>query len=313
MLPTSTPFGSPALSVASMPSTSASAFSQTHAADMAELFASIKAITEKPDGISSKELDFTSLNHDLTVFPFDIVPTSLPLPMTSSSALDFDAQLGSPLGLADESPYSEFLVSPMFDSPPLLPALSPTSSMPSLFPPTATTALRPNPPPPTRRPTLASPPSLSLDEPAPSPVPSTTTSRPTKRLPKPSGFRSSEIPLLPLDAPVQPRTYIVPSATSRKNMTTAVSREQQKRKAIEAAAEKEEREQQSLPDELLAAVEKKRLQNTVAARRSRARKQAKLTELEDDNDRLADENTALKARVALLEGVMKSVGLNVPT
>lgn len=71
-------------------------------------------------------------------------------------------------------------------------------------------------------------------------------------------------------------------------------------------------EELELPEELIAVVEKKRLSNTIAARRSRARKQERLSELSDDNDRLSEENTALRARVALLEGVMRTMGLPLP-
>jgi cell division protein FtsB len=49
-----------------------------------------------------------------------------------------------------------------------------------------------------------------------------------------------------------------------------------------------------LPADIVAAVERKRLQNTLSARKSRARKHARLQELETENE-------ALRARIAELE------------
>ena len=62
---------------------------------------------------------------------------------------------------------------------------------------------------------------------------------------------------------------------------------------------------------LLEQVEKKRLQNTAAARRSRLRKQARLDELEGENEDLRKENEAMKERLRIMEGTMRSLGLRV--
>ncbi|BGP31327.1 hypothetical protein JCM10296v2_003091 [Rhodotorula toruloides] len=127
-------------------------------------------------------------------------------------------------------------------------------------------------------------------------APSSSTSSKPKRAP--TGFRQCSAPLLPLDAPIQPRNSVIPSSTSRKRKTAAAEKALAKRGrtgesvAPELTAPMGEGEE--LPEDIVAAVERKRLQNTLSARKSRARKQARLQELEQENE-------ALKARVAQLE------------
>lgn len=123
---------------------------------------------------------------------------------------------------------------------------------------------------------------------------------PPKRAP--TGFRQVE--LLPLDAPIQSRSSVLPSATSRKRKTAGAERALAKRGRTETPAAEEAASHGSpalgdgdagdLPADIVAAVERKRLQNTLSARKSRARKQARLQELETEND-------ALRARIAELE------------
>ncbi|GAA5865980.1 hypothetical protein JCM3774_005547 [Rhodotorula dairenensis] len=123
---------------------------------------------------------------------------------------------------------------------------------------------------------------------------------PPKRAP--TGFRQGE--LLPLDAPIQSRSSILPSATSRKRKTAGAERAMAKRGRTETPAIEDpaphgspavgDGDAEDLPADIVAAVERKRLQNTLSARKSRARKQARLQELETEND-------ALKARIAELE------------
>ncbi|GAA5946403.1 hypothetical protein JCM10213_006557 [Rhodosporidiobolus nylandii] len=258
---------------------------------------------------------------DLLAFPVfgtSSAPASLPL---STEAFSLDASLDSPLGLGADglsmsaSPLSEFLASPMFSLPPSaapsttfselpLPSPSADSTATALpwFPPLpssdapalavdfsssapSTTFLRPNPPPPTP----------ALDA-ASTPAPK------RGRKPAPTGFSASSTPLLPMDAPIQSRNSVIPSATSRKRKTAAAEKALAKRRksgdepassaSPDAAPGGEE-----LPADVVAAVERKRLQNTLSARKSRARKQARLQELETENE-------ALKARVAELERML---------
>ncbi|GAA5952303.1 hypothetical protein JCM8115_003561 [Rhodotorula mucilaginosa] len=123
---------------------------------------------------------------------------------------------------------------------------------------------------------------------------------PPKRAP--TGFRQVE--LLPLDAPIQSRNSVLPSATSRKRKTAGAERALAKRGRTATPAIEEPAPHSSpaladagaedLPADIVAAVERKRLQNTLSARKSRARKHARLQELETENE-------ALRARIAELE------------
>lgn len=89
----------------------------------------------------------------------------------------------------------------------------------------------------------------------------------------PTGFKAHS--LLPLDAPVQPRSYPTPSRTSR-------------RASASSGATTE--------------LERKRLQNTISARRSRARKAEKLEMLEEENERLREECERLRSIIKQLGG-----------
>lgn len=275
---------------------------------------------------------------DTFAFPFAMSSDTSnlpPLPVLSTNPLALDRGLDSPLGLEQDSPYSEFLASPMFedagDLPPPLdydyPSLFPTSSntnappTPALVPlPSHGTSLRPNPAPPARPPLHHSPfPSSVASTPAltPSlPLPSgpSVASTPAAARPRATGFRGSDTPLVPIHAPVQARQYVLPSATSRKRKTTAVERELAKRgrsTPAPAGAADQDAPAEEIPSDLVAAVERKRLQNTLAARKSRQRKQERLGELEERNRVLEEENVGLKSRVEELEAMLRSMGISV--
>lgn len=81
--------------------------------------------------------------------------------------------------------------------------------------------------------------------------------------------------LLPLDAPVQARTYTAPSATSRRELEDDAEQEDDEVKALLA----------------------KRRKNTLAARQSRHRKAEELQDLKDRNQVLADRNAELQCRL----------------
>lgn len=84
--------------------------------------------------------------------------------------------------------------------------------------------------------------------------------------------------LLPLDAPVQKRTYLGPSATSRRELP-------------------QQDDVGENPDESVQAILDKRRKNTLAARQSRRRKAEELSQLKGENDALAEENDELKRRL----------------
>lgn len=109
--------------------------------------------------------------------------------------------------------------------------------------------------------------------------------------------------LVPVEAPTQPRTYTKPSATSRKDIPAAFQSGAKASKAKKRqVSEAFEEEGGSLED----AIEAKRRQNTVAARRSRMRKLEYVRELEgrvEDLQRERDEAIARAERAeALLRG-----------
>lgn len=154
----------------------------------------------------------------------------------------------------------------------------------------------------------------------------TKSAKPKPRVRGPStratGFRGAATKLVPLDAPIQSRNYHVPSATSKKRKTTAVERALLKRQCgtsappVEtpgSAADEEpilDDDAEEIPDDLLAAAERKRLCNTLAARKSRARKQGRLAQLEGENKTLVEENERLKRRVDELELMLRGVQLD---
>ncbi|GAA5855580.1 hypothetical protein JCM9279_002987 [Rhodotorula babjevae] len=197
-------------------------------------------------------------------------------------------------------------------------AAGPSSSSSVLFggaPPTpASTILRPLPPPPSLAP---APPSAFAAPPAPTATATAAKSTATKR-PAPTGFRPGAPPLLPLDAPIQSRHSVMPSATSKRRKTSAAEKALLKRAreghsvspdgGAPAAVAGDEHappqpdagaraEADDLPPDIVAAVERKRLQNTLSARKSRARKQARVQELEGENE-------LLRRRVGELEALL---------
>lgn len=59
-----------------------------------------------------------------------------------------------------------------------------------------------------------------------------------------------------------------------------------------------------IPEDLVAAVERKRLQNTLSARKSRAKRLALVNELQERNEVLERENDRLVKRVGELEALL---------
>lgn len=178
--------------------------------------------------------------------------------------------------------------------------------MPSLFGPvpailTSLPTLAP--PSPASLSSFASVPTSSVSYlPSPS-TPSFASPHPTKPLRKPSAARATTA-LVDLAAPVAPRTYLLPSSTSRKRKTSLVERELAKRQCVRTDTGEQAAD---VPEELVAAVERHRALNTLSARKSRLRKKQQVDDLEADNARLVGETDVLKARVAQLEAMLRSV------
>lgn len=140
-----------------------------------------------------------------------------------------------------------------------------------------------------------------------------------------TGTRNTKIKAIPLDAPTIQKNYAVPSATSRKRAPSAVvatklisggsgakSNKRAKRDSTPQSPQVVEMpiapdssvNPEDLPEDLLTAIELKRRQNTLAARRSRMRKAEHLNELksaiEERDQRIAaleEEVLALRRRL----------------
>lgn len=131
--------------------------------------------------------------------------------------------------------------------------------------------------------------------------------------------------LIPLDAPIQARNYITPSATSRKDLPPSVAKtyvpRSRKRSASTAFAAltvsgddelldedptgmeteealKRRREMDPEKAALLEHVEQARRRNTLAARKSRQRKLEHVRNLEELVERLQSENEGLRRSLA---------------
>lgn len=122
------------------------------------------------------------------------------------------------------------------------------------------------------------------------PAPGNSGRRGTKR-------RLESSDLLPLDAPIQPRSYKTATSTSRKPTAGSKAGEAEAR-----AIEIEEAKLQKLTDPHAA----KRLSNTLAARRSRHRKAEELRTLNETIDSLRGEVEMWKKRCARAEGVSEA-------
>jgi hypothetical protein len=131
-----------------------------------------------------------------------------------------------------------------------------------------------------------------------------------------TGTRKNVTPesLVPIDAPTQPRKYITPSATSRKEVPAVFARKRARSQAFGDEEDQLEDEAFTLPpnpteQEL---IEAKRRQNTIAARRSRKRKLEYQRELEDSVEAMKEERDMWKSRALTYHALIKSHGLDSP-
>jgi len=126
----------------------------------------------------------------------------------------------------------------------------------------------------------------------------------------PTGTRKNVTPetLVPFNAPIQPRKYRTPSATSRKELPVTFAR---KRARTQGPGEEEDDVASPTVSEE-DAIKAKRLQNTLAARRSRKRKLEYQRELEDAIEAERKEKEAWRARALILEALLRDKGHEVP-
>lgn len=238
--------------------------------------------------------------------------------LTSPHETSYDDFGTSPM----DTPFSEFMPTPLmtmddiFDSP-VIADRGYNDSLPLFGGATAFSALEgensdnvvPKPMPPTDKLWTFSPstPSLdSMDPPATSKTRPVIPPAPQRRRTSATGTRKNITAesLIPLDAPTQRRTYVTPSATSRK----AVPAGFRKRLASEAF-EDEEAELAALAGLDPESIEWKRRQNTIAARKSRKRKLEHQQMLEDQAATLKREVTMWRERALMAQEMLRSAGI----
>lgn len=121
-----------------------------------------------------------------------------------------------------------------------------------------------------------------------------------------STTRKRHSPVLPMEAPTQPRRYITPSATSKKEIPTFFL----KRRSHSQPSDEEDDELTEEPPAAGATdqekIEWKRRQNTLAARRSRKRKLVYQKQLEETVERLTMEKEVWKTRALTLKQLLHS-------
>ncbi|BGP42585.1 hypothetical protein JCM10449v2_006597 [Rhodotorula kratochvilovae] len=123
-----------------------------------------------------------------------------------------------------------------------------------------------------------------------------------------TGVRNTKKPAIEYDAPTLPKNYLTESATSKKRAGSAkVAASLANKRARTASAtpapelpetQPEPIDADNLDEEQLTAIELKRRSNCLAARRSRARKAAHISELQDEIARLKAQNEALLQELA---------------
>jgi len=134
----------------------------------------------------------------------------------------------------------------------------------------------------------------------------------SRRKSVPTGTRKNVTPesLIPVDAPIQDRKYVSESATSRKELPAVFAR---KRKRASSELDNEEDLLAAPPTtNEMSAIEAKRRQNTLAARRSRKRKLEHQRDLETTIDNERAEKDAWKQRALAFEAILNSNGIRIP-
>jgi len=118
--------------------------------------------------------------------------------------------------------------------------------------------------------------------------------------------------LVPIDAPTQARKYVTPSATSKKDLPATFAR---KRARSTAFGDEDEDHLEPLGPNAteLEQIEYKRRQNTIAARRSRARKLQHQQELETKIDDLTREKDVWKERALMCQQMLVAHGIRAPS
>ncbi|RXW21338.1 hypothetical protein EST38_g4515 [Candolleomyces aberdarensis] len=146
-------------------------------------------------------------------------------------------------------------------------------------------------------------------------LPSTTptTASGSRRRVGANGTRKGITPesLVSIDAPTQPRKYVTPSATSRKELPAVFARKRARSQALGDEEDELEGDQQGPGPNATEReqIEWKRRQNTLAARKSRKRKLQHQQDLEDNVRTLAREREVWKTRALTFRQLLVSHGI----
>ncbi|TFK68955.1 hypothetical protein BDN72DRAFT_739358, partial [Pluteus cervinus] len=119
--------------------------------------------------------------------------------------------------------------------------------------------------------------------------------------------------MVPIDAPTQPRTYVLPSSTSRKEVPAVIAKKRARSQAFGDDDDDEARDPQPPPSATeKEQIEWKRRQNTLAARKSRQRKLMYLQEVEKKLEDANREVEKWKVRSQMLSHTLSTHNIPVP-
>ena len=114
--------------------------------------------------------------------------------------------------------------------------------------------------------------------------------------------------LVPLEAPTQPRKYVTPSATSKKEMPVIFARKRARQQMLDG--EEEGFDELLKPNATeVEQIEWKRRQNTLAARKSRKRKLMHQRALEIQVTDLTEDREKWRQRALTLQGILQAHGI----
>jgi len=118
--------------------------------------------------------------------------------------------------------------------------------------------------------------------------------------------------MVPLDAPTQPRTYLYPSSTSRKEVPAIIAK---KRARSQALGDDDDDFREAPPPPTASEQEIiawKRRQNTLAARKSRQRKLLHTQDLERQVEKQTRESEKWRVRTEMMQQLLSAHGIPVP-
>jgi hypothetical protein len=237
--------------------------------------------------------------------------------MTSPMMPDLAQEAGiSP----EETPFEDFLNTPLIDADeldtpmlPLFPEFDDSHQVEESVPKSQ------YPPPLIAAQYTISPTSPSVDSfetfQKPAPAPSQSEPVPTlRRLSKATGIRKGITvdALLDEKAPTQPRKYLTPSATSKKEIPATFARKRGRSEAFGDDEEDELGDDGPLNENEKHLIEQKRLKNTLAARKSRRRKLEQYQNMEKARDEEREHKQVWKERALVLLQTLRRQGVNYP-